>query len=315
MKKTLVFQGCPFHYEMIGFILDVATKYPWEITWIILFPNTPDGIGWISLYQQKYPCFSFSSTLPSKDEIEKNYDFILLLTDDDQRFPYSFLVYFSSKMICIDHYYQIRTPEIPISNHIRIGPLHSSYPHDSNHQQKYALPIFEYISNAIDKSTFTKNVKKPILTLLGGTNLPFLSRISSIITNFHDFDIFVINRRIPLQMGQNLPHNIFLLSGISTESLFNVLEESMYLGLLCDESNDHYHLYSQSASISLSFSFGCRLLIPKAMNINLQSTSAFEYENVNTPFYLETSFSLESIFEERKHFINLRDTCLLEIFS
>jgi hypothetical protein len=49
-KKILVYNGFPFHYGMIGFILDFSDKYNIDITLVNKIMNNE----WIELYKKKY---------------------------------------------------------------------------------------------------------------------------------------------------------------------------------------------------------------------------------------------------------------------
>ena len=138
-NKILVYNGFPFHYEMIGFILDFSNKYNIEVTLVNKIMNSE----WIELYKQKYK-FEYLDILPSKEELN-NYLIILLLTDDDMSFPNSLI---NNKTVCIDHYYKNRRPQI--NYHIPIIPFNENI-------SDYALPIFEYIDYETKIKILSKN--------------------------------------------------------------------------------------------------------------------------------------------------------------
>ena len=210
-KKIFVFQGFPFHYEMIGFILEFCHKYDtWNIHLCNPILSENDGASWIHLYRERFP-FVFLHSLPTKEEMEKQYDVILLLTDDDYNFPNECII--PSKTFCIDHHYEIRRHEIPDENHILIGPLLNT-----DHRE-YALSIFEYV-HLEEKKRFLQTTGKPILILLGRSNYDHLSSIHHIIMNSDDFEIHVIDRFLHPQ--QSVP-NIFPHPGKKKRFLKNIV--------------------------------------------------------------------------------------------
>jgi hypothetical protein len=295
----LAFNGFPFHYEMIGFILDFCQKYDYEITTI----NAVSSPQWMSFYKSKY-IFHQIYTLPSKQELVDKYDVVLLLTDDDYKFP-NFFINFQNTY-CIDHHYSIRRPQIKYEHHIPISPFFS------RDVSLYALPIFDYIDLERKQQNIDKN-KKPIITFLGDTNIPFITRIHSIIINTEDFDIYVINRTMT-EINDSLPENVHLFENIDSTLMFQLLSDSSYMGFLVDPSHEQYQCFRSTATIPISFTTGCKLFLPKNMNQYLKLTSIIEYDSIDIPFSLPTDPSLETTFQERKRLLSIRDECLHKTF-
>jgi hypothetical protein len=297
--KFIAFNGFPFHYEMIGLILDFCKTYEFEIT---IVNKNPD-LSWIRVYQQKYS-FQIMQSIPPKHILTTNYDYIILLTDDDIHFPDSDII--PSKTYCFDHHINNRRPCIPIEHHIPI------FPFATKNIISYSLPIFQYIDYSSKQDMLKKNTR-PRIVFLGNNNLHHYLSIHHILQNAMDFDIHIINRHIP-RSNIFLPKNIYLHENISAESMFDFLVSSQYVGFLCDESSEHYQSVRMTASIPLAFTTGCKLFLPKEMNRQLRLTSIVEYDTINKPFVLDTHPCLKSTFQERDRLVRKRDDCLHPVF-
>jgi len=290
-KKILVYNGFPFHYEMIGFILDFSDKYNIDITLVNKIMNNE----WIELYKKKYK-FKYLNIIPSVEELN-DYHIILLLTDDDMSFPNSLI---NNKTVCIDHYYKNRRPEI--NYHIPIIPFNENI-------SNYALPIFEYIDYETKIKILSEN-KRPIITFVGDSTISDNISSLSIINNLHEFDIYIINRRIR-NKNIKLP-NIYLFENISTTKMFELFISSNYICFIPNNSAKsivHYNCQSMTAAMPISFSTGCKLIIPKIMNKYLKLNSIVEYKP-ETPFSLDTNPSLLKTFEERNRLLSIRDNSI-----
>ena len=293
-KKILVYNGFSFHYEMIGFILDFSNKYNIDITRV----NKIMNYEWFELYIKKYK-FKYLNILPSIEELN-DYLIILLLTDCDMSFPNSLI---NNKTVCIDHYYKNIRPEI--NYHIPIIPFNENI-------SNYALPIFEYIDYKTKIKILSKN-KRPIITFVGDSTISDNISSLSIINNLHEFDIYIINRRIR-NKNIKLP-NIYFFENIPATKMFELFISSNYI---CFISNDsikamlHYNCQSMTAAMPISFSTGCKLIIPKNMNKYLKLNSIVEY-SPETPFSLDKNPSLLKTFEERNRLLSIRDNSIFTI--
>jgi lipopolysaccharide biosynthesis glycosyltransferase len=291
-NKILVYNGFPFHYEMIGFILDFSKKYNIEIDLVLThFDNY-----WIDLYKTKY-IFNVLNTLPSDLE---HYLFVLLLTDDDKSFPDNII---TENVVCIDHYYKNRREKI--KHHIPIAPFKEDI-------YLYALPIFEYI-NYEDKINFLNKNSRPIISFLGSSTMPYDNKSLSIIDNINDFDLYIINRNIP-ENYINLP-NIFLFENIPATELFEILTRSTYICYIPNNTlngqmqNDYKSI---SACIPISFTTGCKLILPKNINKFLKLKSIIEYSH-ETKLILNKTPSFIETFNERKKLLNIRDDSIFDL--
>ncbi len=288
--KILVYNGFPFHYEMIGFILDFSKTHNIEVDVVLSHIDN----GWIEVYKTKYT-FHILSKLP----LELDYSFVLLLTDDDRSFPNSII---NENTVCIDHYYQNRRDII--KHHIPIAPFNDD-------TYLYAFPIFDYITYE-DKMDILSKHKRPIITILGSNSLPYEYNTLSIIDNINEFDIYIINRSIPKQYI-NLP-NVFLFENISATKLFELLIVSTYMCYIPNNSSNaqtQKKCHSISASEPLSFTTGCKLMIPVCMNKYLRLTSIVEYVD-EVHIVLDKTPSMIETFHERDRLITIRDKSLFQ---
>ena len=291
-NKILVYNGFPYHYEMIGFILDFAKKNNIEIDLLLKHLDN----SWIDLLKTKY-MFNVLDCLPNNVD---NYLFVLLLTDDDTSFPDNII---NENVVCIDHYYKNRRSIV--KHHIPIGP----FKEDIN---LYAFPIFKYI-NYEDKLNILNKCSRPIITFLGNSTLPENTEIFNIIDNIGDFDIYIINRDLP--KNYITLSNLFLFENISATLLFELLTKSTYICYIPNNSVNaqlQKNCQAISASFPISFTTGCKLIIPGYINKFLKLNSIIEYSSKNK-LILDKKPSLIETFYEREHLINIRDNCIFNL--
>lgn len=94
-KRIAIFNGFPFHYEMFGFVLEYLTKYnlPFDI-----FSETRNEMGWIRVYESRFGPLTFK---PLREYNRYNYDYVFLLTDDDNKYKYAWVD--GAKVIMFEH--------------------------------------------------------------------------------------------------------------------------------------------------------------------------------------------------------------------
>ena len=291
MHKILIYNGFPFHYEMIGFMLDFCRKYTIEATLV----NKVMNDEWIDLYKQKFN-FQYLQDIPSQ---LNSFNLIVLLTDDDMSYP-NHLIF--NNTICIDHsIQQNRRPQVKY--HIPIIPFHAKI-------TDFILPVFDYITIETKIKKISEH-KRPIITFLGDSAIPCDSSVLRVISNLHDFDIYIINRRI-VNKNFNLP-NVFFFENIPANHMFELLISSTYICYIPNKTSSsspkHYECKSMTAAMPLSFTTGCKLIIPQNMNKFLKLNSVLEYLPY-TQFSLELSPSLVETFQEREQLLKHRDTSL-----
>lgn len=291
-NKILLYNGFPFHYEIIGFMLEFCNKYNIEAVLVLNFMDH----SWIDLYKSKY---KFDILLSLPNDLDQ-YLFVLLLTDDDMSFPDNLI---TDNVVCIDLYYKNRREAI--KHHIPIAPFKEEC-------ELYALPIFNYI-NYDDKIKHLNKRLRPIISFLGYSTVHTDISSLSIIENIHEFDIYIMSRNIPNKYF-NMP-NIFLFENILAMDLFKILSYSSYVCYIPNNSKgakEQMNCYGLSGCIPISFTTGCKLIIPKEMNKFLKFNSIIEY-SLDTKFRLNLTPSLLETFEERERLISLRDKSLFNL--
>jgi hypothetical protein len=291
-NKIIIYNGFSFHYEMMGFILEFCQKYNIEAIVVLKYIDQ----SWIDLYKTKYN-FVVLEDLP--DDLDY-YLFVLLLTDDDFAFPEHLI---NENTVCIDHYYKNRRPKVKY--HIQIEPFNEDI-------KLYALPIFKYM-NYEDKVNILNKQSRPIITFLGRCCLPDNINTFSLIDNIDDFDIYIINRKIPKDYI-NLP-NIYLYENITAEDMFDLLGKTTYM---CYIPNEYILTLFKAcngiltSSTHMSFTTGCKLILPKFMNEQLKLQSIIEYSN-GDKLLLDKNPSLIDTFDERERLLTIRDETILNI--
>jgi len=295
-NTILVYNGLSHHYEMIGFILDFAAKFNIDVTIVL---TQEDEYSWIDFYKSKYK-FNILKSLPLQSELD-HYLFVLLLTDDDVSFPED---YINKNTVCIHHTYKNRRKTIKY--HLPIAPFEENI-------GLYSFPVFNYIDYD-SKINILKTKNRPIISLIGFSRIPENIDILSMIDNLNDFDIYIINRSIPENLHDILPNACFF-EQVSTSYMFELLVASTYVLYFPNNSDNvilQKNLKSISASFSLSFTTGCKLILPKEMNKFLKLTSIIEY-SYGSKLKLDKTPLLLDTFNERERLVVMRDKSILDL--
>jgi len=293
-NKILVYSGVPFHYDVIGFILEFSKKYKIEVDLVLKYPD----YLWIDFFKAQY-IFNVFESLPCNIN---HYLFVMLLTDNDESFPDNLI---NGNIVCIDHYYKNRRPLI--KHHIPIAPFGENI-------NSYALPVFEYI-NYHDKVKLLTQKRRPVISFVGTTTSIEDIDSLSIIDNISDFDIYIIDKYIPNKHSLNLP-NTFFFEGIPAKKMFELLSESTYMCYIPNLTLLNAHLQKNcqivTSSIFTSFTTGCKLILPKEMNKFLKLNSIIEYSSTDK-LILDKTPSLIETFNEREKLINIRDESIFDL--
>ena len=295
----LIYNGLTYHYEMFGCILDFCDAYGIEST-VVNIKKGDDSCSWFDLYLQKYT-FKYLDKLPPSKELD-NYLFVLLLTGDDMSFPKN---YITRNIICIDHILKNKRPLIKY--HFLTGPFKKN--------MNYILPIFEYIDYETKIEILKKN-NRPIITFVGDNSIPRnLSNLSKIIININKFDIYIINRKIYKKMHSSKLPNMYFFEHIPAVKMFELLSSTNYIFYYPANRKSYSQINNKiiTACIPLSFSTGCKLIIPQRMNKCFQFKSIVTYSNKKTKFYLNESPSLLDTFKERDQLIKIRDANIFKL--
>lgn len=288
-RKILVYNGFPFHFEMFGCVLDYAKKYN---LYVDIVNTTEDNHQWFSLYQ-KYFTFNLYKNLSEVDI--NHYNLVILLTDDDYSFPKNLV---SENTICINHFHISRRKDIKCQLTI------SKFEEDID---KYCFPIWNCITQE-EKVNILKHNNKPIITLIGSSNIHKTKNIKKIIKNYQDFEFRLINRNIP----NNIPNFIKTYENLNSNELFNILKQTSYVLYL--QSNDTNSIDQQnnrtiSGCFPLAISNGCHLIIPNGIMKPLNLKSIIYYD-IDNPIQLNKITNLEKVFYDRDRLTDIRNHSL-----
>lgn len=295
-KRILLYNGFPFHYEMFGCILDFCNKNN-------IIPdifNKCISEEWISVYSSKY---TFNTIYKIIIKEANSYFCIFLLTDDDMTWADEELL--TRNTVCIDHWYKCRRPSVLY--HVPITKFNENI-------MNYVLPVFEYVDYSTKLQVLEKQ-KRPIITILGSSSLPVYSDFFHQISNIEEFDIYIINRYI-----HDVPKawNIYTFADISAPKMFELLISSTYMYYYpSGNTKSLYQLlnYEMTSTLPMSFTCGCKCILPRQMNIHLKLKSVIEYEFIPGSILLDKTPSLVDTFKEREELIKIKDTTILSIFE
>ena len=289
--EVLIYQGFPFHYEMIGCALEYCKTHGIIAHIVMPIINEP----WLEFYR-KYYTFTLLSKLP---EDINYYLFVFLLTDDDMSFPEAKI---SQNVVCIDHYKLVnRRPKIEY--HISIAPFHND---------NYVFPVYNIVDYET-KLSIISTIKRPIISIIGNSSLISSFDDLRFITNINDFDIYIINRALPVFEKRD---NVFLFENIpATQLMDDILLKSTYVLFIPNNTVNaqrQRNCEAISASFPISFTTGCKLILPREINKKWQLNSCVEwlYDDYNISIVLDLKPSLIDVFEERIKLLNIADRTL-----
>ena len=288
-KRILLYNNFHFHCEMFGFFFDYAKNKNFIVD--VFCPI--DNLKYFELYKLFFS-FNIINTFN-----HLSYDLVVVLTDSDWSYKKEWI---NNKTITIDHWYQIRNNDIKY--HIPISPFRSSI-----YKENFIIPTYN-----INEITFeTKSSVKPLdhinIAILGRAipdNIDDLKYYKCNKINYHIINCWGIHNSL-----KNKENIIVYDKYVSTIELFNILVNCQYI-LITNKNDSHNKNYSTSASIALSFTTGCQLIIPEEMNTSLRLKSAILYKP-NTDLFLEIQPNYDLVFKEKIYLINLRNKILDEV--
>jgi hypothetical protein len=155
--------------------------------------------------------------------------------------------------------------------------------------------------------------KKPVISIIGNGMPTDLNQLS-IIENLDEFNIFIINRTIPQSFARKLP-NVYLCENISAVHMFEILVSSTYVLYIHKDtpfSTAQMDNKCMTGCMPISFSTGCKLIIPKELNRLLKLNSTIEYSS-GSKLILDKTPSFVDVFDERERLATIRDKSILEL--
>lgn len=296
-KKVAIYNGFPFHYEMIGYLLYYCLDKNMDV---VVYCCLDKSNGYNELFKEIFEKNNFEYRCISLFDSEKEqYDFYILVTDDD----FSFKTddeNINNKTIRIDHVNLIRRPEI--------NKCIATRPFFNGLVRPWALPCYPLISLNNKLDIVKNNNKNETHVLILGNDHKYHTTIINRLYSEHPIFLHAVSREMDESKFSNLNENITLkiYKDINTSELFRIAVNCDYL--LTDCTNIDYENRKMSGSIPLSFSILLPLIISKQTNSHYQFENVIEFDkysndniilkNMNEEFFIHLD-------NERKKLINV----------
>ena len=294
--KVSIFNGFNFHYEMFGYVIDYFKS---NILLDIYTPISNISIEWKEYYEN---VFNFKLNWYNVNDYDpNNYDYIILLTDDDYSFKEEWLKDHSTKIICIDHHASIRRENVSY----RIGTRYFNLRPQCN----WALPSYQII-NIEEKKKILKENNKINIMMLGTQNTPRSENILiSLFNNFDDIEFHIVNRMIPYKYTKP---NISIYQNCSVNTMISIAKKCDYVLCIDYPGNNEPINNSISSSVPLSFGTGCQLIIPSSWNNYYKFKSAITYDDT---IQLNKDMKIDDVYDELNEIILHRNNTFNNIIN
>ena len=304
--KIAVYHGFKIiHYEMIGYIIEYFLKSKIDID-IYADSKLINDLEWQEYYNKLFSinmnwinCNSFNP---------ENYNYIILLTDDDYSFKEEWLIkYGKNKVIIIDHSAYIRRAESNVL--ARIGTRFFS----NRPSCLWALPCYYGISKK-NKIEYLNNSNEINVMCIGIQNRPpSINFLQNLFSNFNEINFHIISRNIDENIYSKYD-NIKTYLYCPTKIMFQLARRAHYVLCIDNPKNPEPIANSMSGAIPISFSYGCNLIIPSIWQKHYNFKSIIKYKE-NTIITLTKNICLDSIYNELYHMISHRNIVFDNIFN
>lgn len=245
-KETIaIYHGfTEFHYECIGYLIDYCNQR--ELDYVI-YANIHDiqSESWKRWYDETF--YTNHRWRNPQDFNIDAHERVYLVTDDDWSFKDEWFQRASNKIICIDHSFANRRQNVTF----RVGTRY--FPNEPGKQ--WALQIYQGVS-FFEKTYFLNQTQRNIITCVGEVQ-PEAGELEAIFENFKELE-FIIIGRVTNRTYKNY-HNVKYYEKYYDYTFYETIKKTSYI--LCMENLKNI-LDSASGAISLSYTFGCRLIIP-----------------------------------------------------
>ena len=298
--KIAIYHGLDtIHNEMLGYIYEYFKFNKFEYNIYAHLIN--GGDEWYTYYNNHFNInIIWHNPLTFNPD---NYDFIIILTDDDYTFSNEWINKYNNKIILINHFHENRR----LYTKYTIGTRFFY----TNPSSKWALP--SYIG--IDKNTKLKllnNQNRINVTCIGIQNRPpSVQFLKDLFSNFDNINFNIIARSLlDIYNGYS---NIFTFVNPSPQIMFDIVKSSEYI--LCIEYpiNPHPKSNSMSGAIPISFSYGCQLIIPELWQRYYNFKNVISYQdnhvqnNGHTILELTKNINIDLIYNELYNIISHRN--------
>lgn len=258
--KIAIYNSLAFHFEMLGYIIDYLINFKINFNIYSYYDKE-----WKLLYNKIFNINKYWFD-PININIS-NYDYVFLITDDDHNIYYKLHNINYNKLICINHYEQIRRT-YNVCEYINTRFFYNSS------IKTWALPCYRLISK-IEKYNLLINNNINI-ACIGIHNMPVSEDyLKNLFDNFNDIHFHLIARKIDVKIIKY--SNIKLYINMNTNDMINVLKSCNYI--LCFNNSYDLIYKCMSGSVHLAFTLGCKLIIPTIWNKYYNFKSCITYDD------------------------------------
>jgi hypothetical protein len=152
------------------------------------------------------------------------------------------------------------------------------------------------------------------LVILGKNQPINIQQLQNLFSNFEEINFHLIFRESENNFNSENYNNIFIYNNCLTSIMLNILNISHYVLCFNINKTEHYALKAISGSIHLSFSFGCKLILPEVWNFFYNFKSCLTYKK-NQKLTLEKEINIDSIYDENNELIQHRNLLFNKILS
>ena len=292
--KFCVFQSFCFHYEMVGYIIDYFLTNKININYYLNLNY--ESTEWKIFYEK-----TFNTTLKWNNFTTfnpENYDYIILLTDDDPVFPNEWIKKYNSKIIIVDHMDKIR--RLAITKRIGVKFYYN------RPDCEWALPVYQSISK-INKKKLLEQNDRIIISCIGERSVPNSDLVlKKLFKNFNQIDFLIMNRIIKNKYSSP---NIFTFEKCSTSKMMENLQKSHYV--LYFHKSIEFSFNKLTASIPLALNNGCQIIVSDFVNLHYNLKSPIVLKSINEtefePIILTKNSELDKVYEDLYHEISHRN--------
>ena len=286
------------HHEMYGYILDYISQLTVKVSVRIYLLMDKPNEGWIDFYRAAFPSLGFE-THPTQSFNSSDHDIIFLLTDDDWGFTIDNENW--NKVVCIDHYYQIRRP----GKFFRV----STRFFENRPDDKWVLPVYKYTSFE-DKLKLTMcNITRIKVACVGVGGKFDISLVQQHVSNFHEIEFIIMTRKTVTRNKYRQFPNITFVEDAHAQQMMAIVATCHYV--LCVPQNINYETQLMSGCIPISFITGCRLIMTRRMATSYALSSPLLLDDIDT-LPTPTIKDIENVYIETTKLVNQRDTFFTE---
>jgi len=285
MVRCAAYNGFPFHFEMIGHIIEYCLLKGHELD---VFTNDQGHQGWLNFYFQTFGTivkgnhFEFLSVI-------SDYKVIFLVTDDDKTFPSHLLETYKDRIVCIDHFHMIRNP---------IPKFRVTTRAFVNRCDPVVVPCFQVVYSTKEKNGYLLENTGIHVAVIGDRNA---RTICNATTDFFENAIIHVFTRSPVDAPNN--PKIMWYIDFGTMDMFYVLKRCHYM--FAPMENVYVNKIT-SGAINVAFGALCQLIVPSSWKSHKLTSPKFydDLSRLNVLGYPD----INSVLQERQKLVSCRNS-------